>query len=275
MENLVGPTTVAIRGASGKLGSEVSKSFEMNLISSTYLRRETNYNSLLEPMIILDFAGPNPKNDEYWETFNLNEFLEESQSFLEWVTKSKSIYVRIGSFGEFNPAPTKYEYVAQEISRQVNTFVAELGLNGLILFPSNIYGRASLGNIVETLIKSSFRQEELRLRSPNKTVNFIYYEDFIFFLLNLVGRFKTGNFVNSNLALTSEYSYLVSDLKDYTFSQKRKFDISRSLPRTSLPDLSSGHYCLDSVGVKTLPDRLKNYIDLRIKNGIEFDIHAL
>ena len=276
MENLVGAnTTIAIRGASGKLGSLVKQSFELLSFCPVAINRETNFVFYKDPMIILDFAGPNPKNEQYWDSFSLNKVLDDYLEFLDWVKETHSFYVRVGSYGEFNADLTKYEYVASEISSTVNKFICDQGVNGLVLFPANIYGRKSLGNFVEKAIESSIRQEALTLVSQNRSVNFIYFQDLFQFLIELVGKIKSGEGICSNLALVSESNHSIVVLKDYIANQFEDFDTSRELKQEPITASKLYDKYSKSVNLKILPNRLKSYIDSTLINGLEFDSHVL
>ena len=273
MENLVGADTfIAIRGASGKLGSLVKQSLELSSISSVSINRGTNFLLNKGPLIVLDFAGPNPKNEQYWESFSLSKVLDEHLEFLEWVKKTHSIYIRIGSYGEFNSNLTRYENVAREISGAAKKFLSDPEVNGLILYPSNIYGRRSLGNFVEIAIESCFRKEILALVNQDKLVNFIHFQDLMQFLLDLVQRIQSNEDTYSSLALISDSHYSVEVINEYIANQFRDFDVSRVLQQEIMRESKLNEMYSNSVSLKILPNRLKNYIDSTVMNGLESDI---
>ena len=276
MENLVSiQRSVAVRGASGKLGSIVKESLELALLDTVSITRETNFSLIKNSMIILDFTGPNPKNEKYWQSFSLSKALDQYFEFLEWVKGTHSVYIRIGSYGEFSSNLTHYEYVAKEISHAVNAFLAQLNINGCILYASNIYGRRSLRNFVEVAIESYSRRETLTLLNKDKVIRPIHFDDFVRFLVDLTGRLQSNPVTYSNFALISESLYSVSTINEYVRNQVANFDIRRELSQKRdaefpLIDLNS-----NTVKFETMPNRLKSYIDFEIKSGLECDSDAL
>jgi dTDP-4-dehydrorhamnose reductase len=276
MENLVTTeTSLAIRGSSGKLGSLIKQSLERASLSTISINRETNLSLLKDSMIILDFTGPNPKNERYWETFSLDKVLVEQVKFLEWVKITQSVYVRMGSYGEFNRDLSKYETVAKEISRAVNAYLSDSDVHGCIIYAANIYGRKSLRNFVDVAIESNFRQEILTLMNKDQLLNTIYFEDLVNFLLDLVERLQSGHVVSSNFALISESLYSVSTINEYIANQVANFSIRRELQQELVKESSLIDSNSAGVKLKFQPHTLKSYIDSEVKNGLGCDSHVL
>jgi hypothetical protein len=276
MENLVGTeTSIAIRGSSGKLGSLVKQSLELASINSISINRETKYSQIKNPMFILDFAGPNPKNEQYWESFCLTKILDEYLEFLDWVKDTQSFYIRIGSYGEFSSNLTKYEYVSKEISSVVNKYLTNSAVNGCILYPSNIYGRKSLRNFVEVAIETYFRTETLNILNEDKMINPIHFEDLVRFLVDLVRNLQTSHATYSNIALISGSLYSVSTINEYVANQVANFDICRELQQEMIDEFSLRDSNPKSIKLEILPNRLKNYIDTEVKNELECHSHVL
>lgn len=276
MENLVGTeTSIAIRGASGKLGSLVKQSLDRTPINTISINRDTNFSLIKSSMIILDFTGPNPKNELYWDSFSLSKVLNEYFEFLEWVKSTHSVYIRIGSYGEFSRKLTKYENVAKEISCAVNAYLSDWDINGCILYASNIYGRRSLRNFVEVAIEGNIRQKTLTLSNKDHMINTIHFEDLVTFLVDLVRRLQSGHVTNSNFALISESLYSISTINEYIANQVANFDIHRALQHEVIAEFSPGGSTSKGVEIEILPNRLKSYIDFEVKNELEFDTRVL
>jgi len=267
MEKLVGnKTSIAIRGTHGKLGSLVKQSFEAAAIKLVSIDRTTDLSLIKGPMIILDFTGPNPKNDSYWESFDLDKKLYEYTEFLEWARSTCSFYIRVGTIGEFSSHMTEYEYVARQISRTVNEYLAATNLDGCILYPSNIYGRKSLKNFVEVAMEGHFQRNGLTLENSNKVINFIHFDDMMDIIFKLV---KESQFVQKDFpsfTLESPTFYAISVLNEYIAKQVVNFKDSRELKqelRRDVPLIDGNSKNIKSL---LLPNKLKSYIDSTIMN---------
>lgn len=269
MEKLVeNQTSIAIRGTHGKLGSLVKQSFEADGVKLVSIDRETDLGLIKGPLIILDFTGPNPKNKSYWESFDLDRNLYEYTEFLEWARSTHSFYIRVGTIGEFNSPLTEYEYVASQISRTVNEYLAVTNLDGCILYPSNIYGRNSLKNFVEVAMERYFQRKSLTLENGNKVVNFIHFEDMMYFISKLVKDLQFDQKECPSFRLSSPTFYSISILNEYIAMQVVDFKVARELKQELLQDIPLIDANSQNIKSVLLPNKLKSYIDSIIMSEI-------
>jgi len=226
---------IIITGSSGFIGQSIEKHFSKdNIIMKLKIRKDVNFHELenkilsFQPEIFIHCGWDGGNSFSDIDNSNQLTNVEVGIRILKTISKIKNLYfIGLGSFSEYGnltePATEKTpehpsslyglsKYMFKQISESMCTYSCQ---KWLWVRPCYVYGPNDVKTrLIPKVIDSLLDDKEIVLDSCDTVVDYIYIEDFVSALHELIKECATGCY---NICSGQQYS-----IKDVVLSIKQK-----------------------------------------------------